>query len=158
MVVFWLFVMFCGVSTPQNITNNQKTTMHQLRNIQVTRRNNIYSVEFKKTSDIFGSFNAELNFKQFSLHSLVLFDPKIETYPGQCGPGSDGNEGVLCIYQSSSITEASPSDCLLSYLGHSLGESYRSRSILQPKPTGPVDTWLNLAPNYKVNIYVHRDI
>ena len=36
-------------------------------------------------------------------------------------PGSDGNEGICCIPQSSSITEASPSDCLVSYPGHLLG-------------------------------------
>ena len=35
--------------------------------------------------------------------------------PGQSGPRSDGNEGVLCILQSSSITETSLSDCLVSY-------------------------------------------
>ena len=44
------------------------------------------------------------------------------TTPGESGPGNDGNEGVLRIHQSSSITETSPSDCLVSYLGHSLGE------------------------------------
>ena len=44
------------------------------------------------------------------------------TTPGQSGLGSDGNEEVLCIPQSSSITGASPSDCLVSYLGHSLRE------------------------------------
>ena len=43
---------------------------------------------------------------------------------GQNEPGSDGNEGLLCIPQSSSITGASPSDCWVLYLGHSLGESY----------------------------------
>ena len=36
-------------------------------------------------------------------------------------PGSDGNEGVLHIPQSSSITGTSPSNCLVSYLGDSLG-------------------------------------
>ena len=35
--------------------------------------------------------------------------------PGQSGPGIDGNEGVLCILQSSSITGTPPSDCLVSY-------------------------------------------
>ena len=40
-----------------------------------------------------------------------------DTTPGQSGPVSDGNEGVLCIPQSSSITGASPSDCLVSYPG-----------------------------------------
>ena len=48
---------------------------------------------------------------------------------GQSGPGSDANEGVFCIPQSSSITEASLSDCLVSYLGHSLGESYPSAEM-----------------------------
>ena len=40
--------------------------------------------------------------------------------PGQSGPGSNGNEGVLCIPQTSSIAGTSPSDCLVSYPGHSL--------------------------------------
>ena len=43
------------------------------------------------------------------------------TYPGQSGLGSNGNERVLCIPQSSSITGTSPSDCFVSYTGHSLG-------------------------------------
>ena len=34
------------------------------------------------------------------------------TIPGQSGPGSTGNEGVLRIPQSPSITGTSPSDCL----------------------------------------------
>ena len=34
--------------------------------------------------------------------------------PGQSGPGSNGNEGVFCIPQSSSIIGTSPSDCLVS--------------------------------------------
>ena len=51
-------------------------------------------------------------------HGLVLFDPLIghlsgATTLGQIGPGSDGNKEVLYIHQSSSITEASPSDCLV---------------------------------------------
>ena len=37
------------------------------------------------------------------------------TIPGQIGPGSDSNEGVLRIPQSSSIIEASTSDYLVSY-------------------------------------------
>ena len=35
------------------------------------------------------------------------------TTPGQSGPGSDGNEGVLHMPQSSSIAGTSPSDCLV---------------------------------------------
>ena len=37
------------------------------------------------------------------------------TTPGQSGPGSGSNEGVLFVPQSSSITEASPSDGSVSY-------------------------------------------
>ena len=48
------------------------------------------------------------------------------TTPGQSGPENDGNEEVLRILQSSSITGASPSDCLLSYLGDTLVRSYPS--------------------------------
>ena len=36
--------------------------------------------------------------------------------PDQSVPGSDGNEEVLCIPQSSRITGTSPSDCLMSYI------------------------------------------
>ena len=53
------------------------------------------------------------------------------TTPGQSGPGSDGNKGVFPIPQSPSITEASPSDCLVSYPGYSLrqGGSYSYAEI-----------------------------
>ena len=45
------------------------------------------------------------------------------TLSGAITPGqSDSNEGVLCIPQSSIITGTSPSDCLVSYLGHSSAE------------------------------------
>ena len=46
------------------------------------------------------------------------------TTPGQSGPGSNGNEEVLRIPQSFSITGATPSDFLVSYTGHPLEESY----------------------------------
>ena len=42
----------------------------------------------------------------------------------QSGTGSDGNKGILLIPQSSSITDASPSDCLVLYPEHSMRESY----------------------------------
>ena len=41
------------------------------------------------------------------------------TTPSQSGPGSDGNEGVLRIPQSSSIARTSLTDCIVSYPGHS---------------------------------------
>ena len=40
---------------------------------------------------------------------------------GHGGPGSDGNEVVLHILQSSCNTGTSPSDCLVSYPRHLLG-------------------------------------
>ena len=45
---------------------------------------------------------------------------------GQGWLGSDGNKRVLRIPQSSSITGASPSDCLVLYPGHSLTKSFTS--------------------------------
>ena len=46
------------------------------------------------------------------------------TTPNQREPGSDGNEGVLLIPQSSSITGVSPSDCLVSYPEHPMQSLY----------------------------------
>ena len=43
------------------------------------------------------------------------------TSPGQSGLGSDGNERLLRIPQSSSFTITSLSDGLVTYLGHTLG-------------------------------------
>ena len=61
------------------------------------------------------------------------------TTPGQSEPGTDGNEGVLHILQSSSITGHSLSDCLVSYAEHSLGVgSYPSigkQSVYSATPT-----------------------
>ena len=49
----------------------------------------------------------------------------VRTLSGATTPGqSDGNEGAFRFPQSSSITGASPPDCFVSYLGHSIGESY----------------------------------
>ena len=54
------------------------------------------------------------------------------TTPGESVPGSNDNEKVLCIPQSSSITGASPSDCLVSYPGHALRGGASYRYIQQP--------------------------
>ena len=48
------------------------------------------------------------------------------TTPGQRRHGSNGNDGVLHIPKTSSITGTSTSDCLVSYPGNSLEESYNS--------------------------------
>ncbi len=60
--------------------------------------------------------------------------------PSQNGPGSDGNEEVLHIPQSSSITRTSPSDCLVSYPGLSWEEgSYPSAKKHSVYSTAPTD-------------------
>ena len=62
------------------------------------------------------------------------------TTPGQSGPGRDGNEGVLCIPQSSSITRTSSWDCLVSYPGHSLEVgSHPSAEVHSVYSTAPAD-------------------
>ncbi len=48
----------------------------------------------------------------------------VATILGLSGPESNDNERVIHIPQSSSITGALSSDCLVSYPGHSLGESF----------------------------------
>ena len=48
------------------------------------------------------------------------------TTSGQSELWSDTNEGILYIPQSSSITGTLPSDCFVSYTGHSMEESYLS--------------------------------
>ena len=64
---------------------------------------------------------------QFSISHLFALGVNVKqiyrtlsgaTSLGQSGLGTDGNEGVLCIPQSSSIIGAPPSDCLVSYPGH----------------------------------------
>ena len=59
--------------------------------------------------------------------------------PDQNGPEGGVIEGVLHIPQSSSITWASPSDCLVSYSGHSLGKSYFSANTQSVNSTAPAD-------------------
>ena len=61
------------------------------------------------------------------------------TTTSQSGPGSDGNEGVLHISQSFSITGASPSDCLVSYPRHLLGELFSSAEMQSVYSAAPAD-------------------
>ena len=66
---------------------------------------------------------------QFSFISPIDKNLPGATTPGQSLSESNDNERVLCILQSSNITGASPSDCLVSYLGHLLGESQPSAEM-----------------------------
>ena len=71
------------------------------------------------------------------------------TTTGQSGSGGIGNEGVLHIPQSSRITWASPSDYLVLYPRHSLGDSYPSvekPSVYSTAPADKATVFLNIAP------------
>ena len=122
---------------------------------------------------------------QFSISHLFLLSFNVKnciwpidrtisgaTTPGQRGFGSDGNEGILHIPQTSNFTVASPSDCLGSYPGHSLvrvsafyrdtvgvfynpadcstlGESYPSAEMQSLYSATPAD-WATLGESYPV--------
>ena len=62
----------------------------------------------------------QLYFKQCNLVLFLPIDRTLSgvTTPGQSGSGSDGNERVFCIPQSSTINGTSASDCLVSYPKH----------------------------------------
>ena len=60
------------------------------------------------------------------------------TTPGQSGPGSNSNEGVLRIPQGPGNTWTSPSDYLVSYSGLSLEGSYPSAEVQSVYSTTPV--------------------
>ena len=68
------------------------------------------------------------------------------TIPGQSGPGSDCNEGILCP----SITGASPPDCLVPYPRHSLAESYPIAEMQSMYSLPPADC----AQSLKATLYL----
>ena len=76
---------------------------------------------------------------------------------GLSGPGSNGNEEVLCIPQNSSITGTSQSDCLVSYLEHLLEESYHSAEMQLVYSTAPADWTIPPKkgyPHYDTKLYL----
>ena len=97
------------------------------------------------TESIFIHLNSSIHKKkQFSIssqfNSIWPIDRKLSgaTTPSQCGLGTDRNEEVLRIPQSSRITGASP-DCLMSCPGHMLGESYPSTEMKSVYSKTPAD-------------------
>ena len=77
---------------------------------------------------------------------LVLFNP------GQSGPGINGNEGVLHIRQSPSISGASASDCLVSYYRTLIEGSYPSAELQSVYSTAPAD-WAIHRVNVKTILF-----
>ena len=93
------------------------------------------------------SINTQFKCKNSKLSKLLLssiwpIDRTLSgaTTPGQSRPGSNSNERVLRIPQSSGKTGTSPWDCLVSYPGYLLVGSYPlqrcNRCILQFLSTG----------------------
>ena len=76
-----------------------------------------------------------------SYNSIKLIDKTLSdaTNRSQSGPGSDGNERVLCISRSSSITGSSQSDCLVSCPGHLLEEAYPFAEMQSEYSTAPAE-------------------
>ena len=78
----------------------------------------------------------------YAVSSILPIDRALSgaTTPSQSELGSDGNEGVLRIPQSSSTAGTPPSDCLVSYAGHSLGGgSYPSAEKQSVYSIAPAD-------------------
>ena len=69
----------------------------------------------------------------------MLFDTYGALTLDQSRPGSNCNKGALHIPQNSS-TGVSPSDCLVSYLGHSL------KRCLTPSPSVEIQSVYSTAP------------
>ena len=80
---------------------------------------------------------------QFSLSTLFSSIQPIDwTLSGAITPSQDDNEGVLRIPQNSNITEASPSEFIVPYPGHSAGKSHPSAEVQSVYSTTPAD-WAN---------------
>ena len=73
------------------------------------------------------------------------------TTPGQSGSGSDSNEGVLCIPQSSSIPGTSLSHCLVSYPKWG---SYLSAEEQTVYSTAPADWTRSRKKSMMITTYV----
>ena len=58
---------------------------------------------------------------------------------GQCGPGSDSNDCVYCISQSSGFTEDSQSDWSVLYTSYSFRETFLSAEMNSVYSTAPAD-------------------
>ena len=80
------------------------------------------------------------------------------TTPGQNGPGSNGNEEVLRIRQSSSIIGTSASDCLVSYTRHSLEKSYLTTEMQSVYSKAPEDWEIVRNKNISQSIHIERNI
>ena len=163
MIDYWSVVLFYSVLTLFRVIQRRiksQTIQFSISVVFVYKRLNVKTVLFQTNH-----FGISIQFqcqklsysKQFSLAKVqtVLFQTvqfgiiqcgsirpidgtqSGATTPDERGPGSDDNEGVLLIPQSSSINRTSPSDCFESYPGHLLGGGYSSAEKQSMHSTAP---------------------
>ena len=112
-------VLFQTILLTMSTVSISKTVQFQ------TIQNSTISKQYYFKTVLFQAIRFSISI-HFSFLQLIGRSLSSATTPGQSGPESDGNEGVFRIPQSFSITGASLSDCLVSYLGFSLEEYYPS--------------------------------
>ena len=95
-----------------------------INNNLIKNQSFIYSKVKLSSSSISDNLILHKSFLYMSHSSIWPIDRALSgtTTPGLSVPEGNTNEGVFRISQS--ITEASPSDCFVSYLGHTLEDSY----------------------------------
>ena len=113
-------------------------------------------MQFKHTVIWQNSYFQTIQFSIMTQFSSIRHIARTQTGATTLGQiGSDGNERVLRISQSSSVTGASPSDCLMSYPEHSLKSLTSlqrcSQCILLLQLTGP----LKRRKNFKFKTWRH---
>ena len=112
---------------------------------------NVKTVELNAKTVLFQAiqFSIRTQFSSIWPIDRALFGAHTQ---GHCGPGSDGNEEVFHIPQSSSITGDLPSVCLVSYLWQSLGEFYPSAEMQSVYSTAQL-----IGPHFlmRLGIYIY---
>ena len=91
---------------------------------------------------LYNSYNSTSVICLHAVCSILPIDRTLSsaTLPGQCRPGSNGNEGVLHIHQKSKA-RALPSNGLMTYPGHLLGVSYPSSEMQSVNSYSPTADW-----------------
>ena len=100
--VNWFLVFSCIIN---NSTKHQSFVYTQLNDQTVLFQTIRFIINHLFTHGL----SRQFYFTHRTLYSAIP--------PGQSVPGSDGNEGVFRMSQSSSITGAAPSNGLMSYAG-----------------------------------------
>ena len=128
-MIWFGLVWFYGIST---------IVGHLMPNLLYTHRSNIYDLFTSKSSLVFTLLNGFKYSKGLNI-SIWYVDRTLAgtTILGERESRNSGNE-VLYIPQSYKITGASPSDCLVSYPGHS-GESYPFVEMQSMYSAAPAD-------------------